>query len=204
MKSETRVQHDRPEEPRWPTDHLTQRAWRKLIPGTSVTILKRSPSGENRVRYPGIVVPSTLPLPWIEVEARWTNPTVVQAQLAFEPGDILREIFSPAHPFNAFAIYRPIGELKGWYANITYPTTIDESEYAPVVIWHDLFIDIVASPDGEVAVLDEDELDNANPRDTSPELHERILAARDELLERFHDRRAPFHESKIETTQSNG
>jgi hypothetical protein len=33
--------------------------------------------------------------------------------LVFEPGDELREFFSPMHPFNAFAVYAADGALKG-------------------------------------------------------------------------------------------
>ena len=160
-------------------------------------IVKRSPAGENRVHYPGVVVESTIEEPWIEIEARWTTPTVVQAQLSFEPGDVLRELFSPIHPFNAFAVYRPTGELKGWYANVTFPTLVEHDHDRPSVIWHDLYIDIVASPDGEVHVLDEDELEEADLAERDPDLHERIIAARDELLDRFRSRQAPFHESVI-------
>ena len=39
----------------------------------------------------------------------------------FLPGDRLREWFSPRFPFNAFAVCSPTGQLRGWYANVTYP-----------------------------------------------------------------------------------
>lgn len=181
----------------WAIDTPTLEAWPSLRPGTLVSIVKRSPAGDNKVRYPGVVMESQVEEPWIEIEALWTTPTVVQAQLAFEPGDVLRELFSPIHPFNAFAVYRPTGELKGWYANVTYPTLVEGSENHPEVVWHDLYIDIVASPDGQVHVLDEEELSDSNLSKTDPELHARILAARDELLSRFPSRQAPFHESVI-------
>lgn len=183
----------------WDVDPATDQIWSSLTPGTTVKIVKRPPVGENwgQVHYPGTIVASTVDEPWIEIEARWTTPTVVQAHLSFEPGDVLREIFSPIHPFNAFAVYRPGGELKGWYANVTYPTMVERGDDRPHVIWHDLYLDIVASPDGEVHVLDEDELEEAKVSERDPGLHERIVSARDELLERFQDRRAPFHESVI-------
>lgn len=193
---------DAPPATDWKVDTPTLDLWPHLQPGTPVAIVKRSPAGENRVRYPGEVVRSTVESPWIEIEARWTTPKVTQAQLTFEPGDVLRELFSPVHPFNAFAVYRPCGELKGWYANVTFPTLVESGDDRPDVIWHDLYIDVVASPDGEAHVLDEDELRATDLEDTDPALHARILAARDELLARFEARQTPFHKSVISHTES--
>lgn len=188
-----------PEEPVWVPDADTFDAWNTLQPGTQITIVKRSAKhhGEDRVSYPATVVASDLPSPWVETETRWTLGTVVQAHLTFETGDILREIFSPLHPFNAFAAYTARGEFKGWYANVTYPTLLDSSTEPPRVIWHDLFIDIVATPDGAVAVLDEDELADSGLVETDPDLTSRILTARDQVLERFRRRQAPFHHTAV-------
>ena len=188
----------------WSVDSHTEDIWPSLVPGTRVTIVKRSHKhhGEERARYSAVVVPSTIEEPWVETETHWTAGTVVQAQVTFENDDVLREIFSPVHPFNAFAVYRPSGELKGWYANVTYPTLVETNEDPPVVVWRDLYLDVVATPDGEVHVLDEDELEEAGLVDTDPALHERILAARDELVSRFRDRRAPFHASELAGSRS--
>jgi predicted RNA-binding protein associated with RNAse of E/G family len=117
--------------------------------------------------------------------------------LTFETGDILREIFSPVHPFNAFAAYTAQGDFKGWYANVTYPTLLDTSAKPSRLIWHDLFIDIVATSDGTVAVLDEDELTDSGLADTDPDLAAQILAALDHLLARFQRRQPPFYQSEI-------
>ncbi len=167
-----------------------------MQPGTRITIVKRSAKhhGEDRVSYPATVVASDLPTPWVETETHWTMDTVVQAHLTFETGDILREIFSPVHPYNAFAAYTAQGDFKGWYANVTYPTLLETSTELPRLIWHDLFIDIVASPDGTVAVLDEDELADSGLAETDPLLAARILDARDLLLDRFQRRQPPFHQ----------
>jgi len=190
---------DTPEQPIWEPDHDTLDSWDSLQPGARITIVKRSAKhhGEDRVSYPATVVASDLSAPWIETETHWTLGTIVQAHLTFETGDILREIFSPVHPFNAFAAYTAQGDFKGWYANVTYPTLLDTSAKPSRLIWHDLFIDIVATPDGTVAVLDEDELTDSGLADTDPDLAARILAALDHLLARFQRRQPPFYQSKI-------
>jgi len=183
----------------WNTDEPTLRRWSELVPGEKITVVKRSAKydGEERARYPGSVVATTLPAPWVEIEARWTLPPHTQANLTFEPGDVLRETYSPIHPFDAFAVYTPTGEFKGWYANVAYPAVLECDRSDLILVWHDLFVDIVATPDGEVAVLDEDELAESGMAERDPELHARVLAARDELLQQLHDRRPPFHRSDI-------
>ena len=190
---------DQPATPVWGINEVSVRRWSELSPGTTVEVAKWSAKhqGERRALYPGVVIASSLPSPWIVIETHWTMGTHDQGLLTFENGDLLHEIFSPIHPYNAFAVYAPDGALKGWYANVTYPTFFEEEIDERVLIWHDLFIDIVATPDGEVAVLDEDELEEADLLTSDPGLHQHILAARDELLERFHDRRAPFHQSEV-------
>jgi hypothetical protein len=62
------------------------------------------------------------------------------------------------------AYYFNIGDVRSWGA--------DEFE------WDDLAVDVLATPDGRVQVLDEDEL----PADLAPGRRGYILAARDEVL----------------------
>ena len=184
---------DWPDEPVWGVREPSLDRWQALTPGSEVTILKWSPEASAELaRYPGRVVATSLPAPWAVLEARWTYRAVRQANLIFEPGDILHEVFSPVHPFDAFAVYDPDGTLKGWYGNVTHPAFFSPDGEGDALVWHDLYIDLVATPDGAVTVLDEDELGTANLRSTDPELHARILAARDEMLARFHARRPPF------------
>jgi predicted RNA-binding protein associated with RNAse of E/G family len=85
--------------------------------------------------------------------------------------------------------------LRGWYANVTYPALLDPTTDPPTLTWHDLYLDVVALPDGTTVVRDEDELADSGVATTAPDLHALILAARDELLARRHDHTFPFHES---------
>ena len=203
MRSPVRFD-DQPTTPLWGVNEASVHRWSELSPGTVVEVAKWSAKhqGERQALYPGLVIDSPLPSPWIVIETHWTMGRHDQGLLTFENGDLLHEIFSPIHPYNAFAVYRPDGALKGWYANVTYPTFFEEDNSEAVLIWHDLFIDIVTTPAGEVAVLDEDELEEADLLTSDPDLHQHILAARDELLERFHERLAPFYRTKVTSSDA--
>ena len=168
--------------------------WLDLPLGTQLTVVKLAPNGLEVARYPSTVVDAGAPPPWLAVQATWVNRRVVLDGLAFEIGDILHEYFSPTHPFNAFAVHAPDGTLRGWYANVTHPTTLDLTADLPHLVWHDLFIDLVALPDGTVVVRDEDELADAAIAARDPALHGMILDARDDLLRRFAAAEVPFHQ----------
>lgn len=186
---------DDPDAARWGIDPPTLDRWHELTPGAEAMVIKRSAKydGEVRASYPGMVVTSSLPPPWIEIEATWTLPNLWQGGVLFETGDTLREAYSPIHPYDAFAVYMPEGALKGWYANVTRPARLEWREGTPEVTWYDLFIDIAGTPDGNYEVLDEDELEEFGMARSDPALHRHTLAARDELILRFRDRRPPFH-----------
>ncbi len=166
MKSSPIQIEDAPQAPVWGVDDATLGRWRDLTPGTEVTIVKwSSKDGLEHARYPGMVIASTLPAPWIVLETHWTYGEVRQGDLTFEIGDVLHEIFSPVHPYDAFAVYRPDGELKGWYGNVTHPAFFTEDEQdGAVLVWHDLYIDLAGLPSGEFAILDEDELEDSGIR----------------------------------------
>lgn len=188
---------DMPDAPLWGVDDGTVHRWSMLTASTRVTIVKLSEKhhGEERARYPATVVDLALPTPWIAFETHWTLGTHDQGLLTFENGDVLHELFSPIHPYDAFVVYSAGGSLKGWYANVTWPVVFAPTDDEPLIVWKDLFVDIVATQDGDVRVLDEDELAEAGLQATNPELHASILAARDELLTRFRARRVPFSTS---------
>jgi hypothetical protein len=154
----------------------------RLTPGASITVVKRAPDGSEATRYRAIVQASRVDASWVEVEAEWTNRAVTVAGLTFEPGDILREFFSPIHPYNAFAVISADGAHKGWYGNVTYPAFLLDSALVPVLVWHDLYLDVVMLTDGTVHLLDDDELDAAPPPFTEAAMYKAIHAARDDLL----------------------
>lgn len=145
-------------------------------------VIKRAPDGSEAARYPAIVRTSNADAPWLEAEAIWTNRSVTVAGLTFDPGDILREFFSPLHPYNAFAVVTPSGTHKGWYGNVTYPAFLLDDASPPTLVWHDLYLDAVVLPDGTVHLLDDDELDAAPAPFTESAMHRAIHAAREDLV----------------------
>jgi hypothetical protein len=160
-----------------------------------LTVVKRSPDGAEAARYSGDVIARFDPGCWVVVRAIWTYHTVELDGLAFIPGDVLHEWFSPEHFFNVFAISRPDGSFAGWYANVTYPAWLDETAATPVLIWHDLYVDLVGLPDGSFTIRDDDELGASGLQHRDPKLYACILGARGALIERFRQRRLPFAES---------
>ncbi len=174
---------------------VTGSSWPPLSRGTALTVVKLAPDGSEVTRYAGTVIDAGAPDPWIAVEARWVKRRVEMNGLAFETGDRLLEFFSPADPFNVFAVFAPEGHLRGWYANVTHPTELDPRTDPPTLTWHDLYLDVVALPDGSYVVRDEDELAEAGVLAANPNLHAAILAAGAEVLRRFASRAFPFNEA---------
>ena len=160
--------------------------------GTPIEVVKRAPDGSETTRYTGLVGRTRSPSPWIEIEATWTHGAITVSGLAFEPGDALREFFSPAHPFNAFALHSPSGAFKGWYGNVTFPAFVTSDVASPTLVWHDLYLDVVILPDGSMSLLDDDELALSGLPQAHPRFARAIEAARRDLLESIsgfvHDR----------------
>jgi hypothetical protein len=117
--------------------------------------------------------------------------------LQFIAGDVLHEFFSPVDFMNSFTVFAPGGRLRGWYANVTHPSWIVVETEPMTLFWHDLYIDVVALPDGAVIVRDEDELAASDLSTTDPSLYKTILTARDEIVRRCNAREFPFHETGV-------
>jgi hypothetical protein len=165
--------------------------WSALLPGTVLTVVKIAPDGSEAARYHGEVAGHGQDS-WLLIQAIWTNRMIELGGLSFCPGDKLLEWFSPRDPFNAFAVFSPQDDFKGWYANVAYPARLDTTTISPVLFWQDLYLDLVALPDGLFTLRDEDELLASGLADADPELNARILRARSELIRRFQGRLPPF------------
>ncbi|MFW6074279.1 MAG: DUF402 domain-containing protein [Chloroflexota bacterium] len=154
------------------------------------TVVKFAHDGRPPVRYQAEEFHSSAH--WIAVSATWTHGLVDTGHMYFENGDDLYEYFALDAPFNAFAVYRASGEFGGWYCNVTYPTEIVDGE----IHWHDLYIDVIVRPeDGEIVILDEDELEASDLARSDPDLHKMIHEARDEIVRRIRAREYPFSEA---------
>jgi hypothetical protein len=77
-------------------------------------------------------------------------------------------------PYNVYHAVDASGQTLVFYVNISDQTTIT----ADAIIWRDLIVDVVITPDGQCAVHDEDEL----PVDLAPDLYAAICAARDTVV----------------------
>ncbi len=162
-----------------------------LVPGTTVEIVKLDPAGAEVVHYPGTMLGELDG--WLVTEARWVNPTVTVGALTFHQGDRLIEWFSPGDPFNCFTVVEPTtGAVRGWYANVTHPARVIEDASPVRIVWHDLFLDVVCTADGDPVLHDQDELDAANLVMEDPDLHAAIIAAGTRIMKSVIGRQVPF------------
>lgn len=166
----------------WQPNPDTLIVWPYLAPGDHITV-EKLPWEDDRapLRYPATVLPSRAPEPWVEVRAQWTLAPVDVAGLHFEPGDEVREFFSPRHPFNVFGVHAPDGTFRGWYGNVTRTARLAREEDTLVLTWPDLMLDLVMLPDGSVTLLDDDELDASPLLSRETDLARQIVEARNEL-----------------------
>jgi protein associated with RNAse G/E len=119
--------------------------------GHHVTVIKLTPQGEEKVRYPGCIVEHLAS--GIVLLANWTLPMQDLGYTRFEPQDQFREYYYTDRWFNIFSISSAIGTHKGWYCNIAEPVQLGRD-----YIWQvDLLLDVWVNPAGEPLLLDEDE-----------------------------------------------
>ncbi len=167
----------------WTPDPISIAGFEDISVGETVTVVKRAPDGSEAARYPAVRVTTPAPSPWIELVAEWTVPNVEVAGLKFIPGDTVRELFSARHPYNAFAVISPEGRTRGWYGNVTYPAFLDDVDGERVLVWHDLYLDMVILPDGSVHLLDDDELEESGILAQDQAFAAAIVQARLDLIE---------------------
>jgi hypothetical protein len=154
--------------------------------GEEVEIVKLAPDGHKAASYSGTLLES--PPGWVVAKATWTFRRMELGYMTFDPGDYLYEYFSTVYPFNAFVLFSPEDDFKGWYCNITHPTTVKDR----TVFWHDLYVDIIQKADGEILILDEDELEQSGLARSDPDLHAMILETRDLVVAKMRQQRYPF------------
>jgi hypothetical protein len=159
---------------------------RDIPAGADVTIVKLRPDGSQAASYQGVAIDS--PPGWVVARAEWAFPRMDLDYMVFEPGDYLYEYFPTSHPFNAFVLFSSSDALKGWYCNVTHPTTVEGT----TIYWHDLYVDVVQKADGTILVLDEDELAESDLMRIDPGLHAMITSARDLVVEKMRTSAYPF------------
>ncbi len=90
------------------------------------------------------------------------------------PGAVTVGYFWRHRPYNLYHWVTSGGQTLAYYFNVGEIVRWE----AEVLEWRDLVVDVLATPDGRVTVLDEDEL----PPDLDQATRRRIEAARDEVL----------------------
>ena len=166
--------------------------WENLVPGTRVTIIKIAPGGEEVTRYPGEITRHDAHTGWVTARAIWTNREVDIDGVRFRPNDAIDEYFSATEWFNAFQVWHGDAGAQGWYINVTYPTRLTRAGDELILLWHDLYLDVVIRPDGVVIVRDEDELAASALATRDPALHARILGTREHILNHVAHQTGPF------------
>jgi predicted RNA-binding protein associated with RNAse of E/G family len=89
-------------------------------------------------------------------------------------GGITVGYFWGSRPYNLYHWLHPDGRTIAYYFNVGDVVRLEEREFE----WHDLAVDVLATPGGRVSVLDEDEL----PSDLDEATRRYVEAARDEIL----------------------
>jgi hypothetical protein len=149
-----------------------------------LTITKVDHAGHAVLSYPGERVYQDEEV--IVVRCRWTRPEPLNVDgMLLEEGDIFMEHYYAHEWFNVFQIHDASGRLKGWYCNITEPAEATGDE----VRWLDLALDLLVFPDGQQAILDEDEFEALHP---SPEHRAQVSAALQRLQAWAREGHRPF------------
>ena len=99
--------------------------------------------------------------------------------VALPAGTLTVGYFWTDRPFNLYHWVAPDGRTLAHYFNVGDVTRLT----GDVLEWRDLAVDVLATPDGRVRVLDEDEL----PPDLDPALRRYVDAARDRILSELPD-----------------
>jgi protein associated with RNAse G/E len=153
-----------------------------------VIIRKLEPSGEEKWRYPAIVLEETEET--VLVEATFDRPVWRIKDIYLNPGDRFVELYYRQRWYNIFQVHAGSSQaIKGWYCNVSYPPEMVDGEIRYV----DLALDLLVYPDGTQQVLDEDEFEMLN---LPKEVKEQALKALGELKRLVN----PLHGFRIEKT----
>ena len=94
--------------------------------------------------------------------------------LGLPAGTVTVGYFWTERPYNLYHWIGPDGATLAYYFNVGDVTRLE----AGTLAWRDLAVDVLATPDGRVRVLDEDEL----PADLDAGTRAYVERARDEIL----------------------
>lgn len=153
-----------------------------------ITVVKYSPYGEEKIRYPAEVLERQGD-ERIVVEARFSPTEIQVGGLKLEVGDRFVESYSSKDWFNIYEVHGVRDDkLKGWYCNVSYPAEIGRD----LVSYRDLALDLVVLPDGRQEVLDEDEFEALElAADVKATAREGLAELQQRFRERFEKNKKP-------------
>ncbi|MCM2415001.1 DUF402 domain-containing protein [Streptomyces sp. RKAG290] len=134
-------------------------------------------AGKTKIRYPAAVLGDDGTR--VTVRAPWAAPGVRDfGFVRFEPGDVFTEHYWRDAWFAVKEVRTGMGELKGWYCDVTRPAVLREGE----LVVEDLDLDLWVSADrSRVLRLDEDEFEESGLAERDPAAATAALRALDEL-----------------------
>ncbi len=124
-----------------------------LAPGDPIHVRKLRPDGSEVFAWDGEVL--RCDAQGIVLRAEFNVPVRELGYATFRRGDVFHEFYYWDRWYNVFDIREPSGALKGWYANVGAPATLDGA--AGQLSYVDLELDLWSSPDGRIELLDEDD-----------------------------------------------
>ncbi|MFC0599019.1 DUF402 domain-containing protein [Streptomyces palmae] len=140
----------------------------------TVTLVKHL---RPEVRYPARVIADDGTR--VVVRAPWAKPDARDfGFVRFEPGDVFTERYWRDRWYSIKTVRTGDGVLKGWYCDITRPTSVEPEG----LLVTDLDLDLWVSADGRTILrLDEDEFLESGLPERDPEAAEQARRALDEL-----------------------
>ncbi len=119
---------------------------------SEVTVYKLDENGVTVWQYPAVILDRQIST--VRLEAIFNRDDLDLGFATFKRGDRFVETFYSDRWYNVFAVYdRDDQQLKGWYCNICRPAELAET----AIRCEDLALDLWASPDGQVQILDKEE-----------------------------------------------
>lgn len=159
-----------------------------------VTVTKLNWRGERVYAWHGVVVAREDK--HVTLRAVWNGPGTVRvaAEVVFEDGDVFYEHYYAGKPYGLWQVLTPNeATLKCWYCNISTPAEIS----GETITFRDLLLDVLLLPDGNVQVLDRDDLARAVAEGLDPALATLAEQATREVLDLIARGNAPFGNLKL-------
>jgi len=124
-----------------------------------IRIVKRHPGETEGFIYPAQLI--RMDSESVLVQAEFGLATRQVDELVMATGDVFIERYYFQRWYNIYQVHDGKSErVKGWYCNISRPVVLVDD----LLIYEDLFLDLIFYPDGRMKELDREEFEAANFR----------------------------------------